>query len=318
LRQPLGEVDEHYHLSRFLAYFSPYIHGIDPPINLGKFEPKYALHSRCWHYFAPPMLSASTLLARRHFESKRAGLMWLAENGFAASQVLAVLEQVDAHYDTAEQTDETRLARFEQHLFAAFEELLGPVRDAIQSLDLSRTAAVAELQSSLCANAMNPLVELLDAVRFARIRAGRYYFYLNAPSHFEAHRQLIGEHGWTKKLTGTIFSSLRRIIGMQHDNAVDSILQLGIETTDSEFEALAFMLQLSKLKSSDPELRNAYQEAIDWYPDFYRLIERALQRVLSEEPTSISNTSPTEIGANGESQNSTAPSRSPMAGRSKP
>jgi hypothetical protein len=157
----------------------------------------------------------------------------------------------------------------------------------------------------------------LDAVRFARIRAGRYYFYLNAPSHFEARRQLVGEHGWTKKLTETIFSSLRRIIGSQHDNPLDSILQLGIEATDGELEALAYMLQLAELKSSDPELRTAYQEAIDWYSDFYRLIERVLQRALSEEPASISNPSPAEDGRNGEVPMSVSPPRSPVAGRSK-
>ena len=66
--------DERYHLSKFLAYYSPYIHGIDPPINLGRFEPKYPLHSRCWHYFAPPILSAAAILARKNFAGKRAGL----------------------------------------------------------------------------------------------------------------------------------------------------------------------------------------------------------------------------------------------------
>ncbi len=54
--RPFGYSDEYFHLSRFLSYYSPYIHGIDPGHNLGVFENKYPLHSRCWHYFAPPML----------------------------------------------------------------------------------------------------------------------------------------------------------------------------------------------------------------------------------------------------------------------
>jgi len=279
LARPLDATDEHHHLSRFLAYYSPYIHGIDPPINLGEFEPKYALHSRCWHYYAPPMLSAATLLARRHFPGKREGLLWLAENGFVAPQTLAVLEQVEAHYESAEQGDSRRLANFERYLFTAFEELLEPVRESVLLLKLPRGATRQQLQRHLEQNLADPLVELLEHLRFARIRAGRYYFYLNAPAHFSADRQLKGEQLWTHKLAVSTFASLGDYASQRGLSTAQRLQNLGVDPTWQEIEALDVMTRLATGQAVDGTLRELYAEAIEWYPDFYRLMERTFQRL---------------------------------------
>ncbi len=283
LARPLAAVDEHYHLSRFLAYYSPYIHGIDPPINLGDMEPKYALHSRCWHYYAPPMLSAATLLARRHFAGKREGLLWLAENGFATQQTLAVLKQVDAHYNTPELGDPKLQATLETFLFTAFEELLDPVCDAVQSFELPRPASKGRLKEQLAGTFPDPLVELLDHVRYAHIRAGRYFFYLNAPPHFSAARQLVSEQSWTRKLVTTISKSLQLLQDESDLPLADCVSTQGVEHTAREREALRSMKHLAELPSEVDMLRAAYAQAIEWYPDFYRPIERACQHALVSE-----------------------------------
>lgn len=280
LSRPLEALDEHYHLSRFLAYYSPYIKDIDPPINLGELEPKYALHSRCWHYYAPPMLSAATLLARRHFAGKRDGLLWLAENGFAAPQTLAVLEQVDAHYDTPERDDPQRLAKFEGYLFTAFEELLGPTLEAVKLLPIPPGASRRELQAHLSRRSADPLIELLEHVRFARIRAGRYYFYLHAPAHFSASRQLAGEQIWTRKLVLRTFSLLDGADRGEETPIVDRLQSLSVEPSRQELEAVDFMSSLAGEQAGGQALRDLYADAISWYPDFYRLIERTLQQAL--------------------------------------
>jgi hypothetical protein len=283
LDRPMTAFDEHYHLSRFLTYYSPYIHGIDPPINLGEFEPKYALHSRCWHYFAPPMLSAATLLAEKHFEGKRAGLLWLAENGFAAPQALAVLEQVDAHYDTPEQQEPRRLEQFERFLFQAFEQLLEPVRESIRCFELPAAAPRQELQAFLRSNLVDPLGELLELVRFARIRAGRYFFYLNAPAHFSATRQLQGEQLWTRKLASSTFEAVAAIRGVVPMSAVEFLTELGLALDEAELDALDFMSVLAKKQHDDPQLRKNYAEAIEKYPDYYRLLERMWELLQKQE-----------------------------------
>jgi hypothetical protein len=285
LARPLDGNDERYHLARFVSYFSPYNHGIDPPINLGVFEPKYALHSRCWHYFAPPMLSAATLLARRHFGGKRPALEWLAENGFAARQARAVLDQVNAHYDTPEQFDPRRLAMFEQFIFAAFEEVFIPLLNSMQSFEVPRPVTLQELKLHLASHLADPLVELLTQVRYARIRAGRYFFYLNAPSHFSAERQLLVEHSWTRQLFKYIFTSLRELQAKNDLSTIGCVSDLGIKLSSSELKALRSMEHLVNMESTDRALPIEYAKAIEWYPDFYLPIEHACQKLLQRERT---------------------------------
>ena len=57
--------DEAFHLKKFSMYYGPYIRGIDPPVNLGKWENKYPLHSRFMHYFSPPVQSAVSIVRTR-------------------------------------------------------------------------------------------------------------------------------------------------------------------------------------------------------------------------------------------------------------
>ena len=198
---------------RFLSYYSPYIHGIDPPINLGRFEPKYPLHSRCWHYFAPPMLSAAAILARKNFSGKRAGLAWLRDNGYVVEQVEAVFGQVEAHYETPEQTDADRLQAFEDFLFSAFEKLFPLLIESISHLDIDRSARPAELKKTLASRAYDPLTTLMENVRGARIRAARYYFLANAPDHFDAKSLVYHELPWIRRFCGPVFASLRTLLG---------------------------------------------------------------------------------------------------------
>lgn len=121
-------------------------------------------------------------------------------------------------------------------------------------------------------------------MRFARIRAGRYYFYLNAPSHFSASRQLMGEQLWTRKLAVSTFASLGGHLGQRGLSNIERLQSLGVEPSGQEIEALDVMSRLATVQAIDGTLQELYAEAIEWYPDFYRLMERTLQR-LSEATT---------------------------------
>jgi hypothetical protein len=272
--------DEHYHLSRFLHYYSPYIHGIDPPINLGRFESKYPLHSRCWHYFAPPMLSAAALLARRHFSGKRAALHWLRQNGLAVQQVEAVLQQIDAHYETPELLDAGRLAQFEDLLFSAFEQLLPLVVESIRCLEIPRSAAPAGLKKQLASIALDPLSLLLENVRYARIRAGRYYFLSNAPKHFDAARLIYHELPWIKKFCGPVFTCLRNHLGDPTLTPEQCFRRLGLVLNGVEEHAIQHTWDLASRTHDDQDVPLLFSRAIDWFPCYYRLMEGALSRVV--------------------------------------
>jgi len=274
--------DEHYHLSRFLHYYSPYIHGIDPPINLATFEPKYALHSRCWHYFAPPILSAASLLARRNFSGKWEGLTWLGENGYVARQVDAVFQQVDAHYETPEQTDADRLRVFERLLFSGFERLFPLVVESTQHLDIDRSADPARLKERLASSADDPLATLVENVRYARIRAGRYNFYVNAPDHFDVDRLFGYELSWIKRLTNPIAASLRALLGDETLSPEQCFRRLGLRIEGTERRALDHVWDLAHRDGDDAAVPALFEQAIELFPHYYRVIEQALLRILGE------------------------------------
>ena len=279
-RRPFDVLDEHYHLSRFLGYYSPYIRGIDPPINLGPFETKYPLHSRCWHYFAPPMLSAASLLARRNLPGKRRGLSWLRRAGHITAAVETVLHQVDSHYETRELADPSRLGEFEKFLFTAFAEMRDPVRESIRHLRLPATSDPEKLKKSLSAMVSDPLSSLIENVRFVRIRAGRYHFYVNAPRHFEVQELMAIELKWARRLNHGIFSSIRTILGQGGLSPAECLHRLEIDVDPVQAESMAFMADLSSRTPQDPDLRRLFQRAAACFPFYYRLLEQSLVRSL--------------------------------------
>jgi len=274
--------DEHYHLSKFLHYYSPYIHGIDPPINLGALEPKYALHSRCWHYFAPPILSAASLLARRNFSGKWEGLTWLRNNGYVARQVDAVFQQVDAHYERPERTDADRLQAFEDLLFSGFERLFPLLIGSIEHLDIDRSADPAELKRQLASSVSDPLATLVENVRYARIRAGRYDFYVNAPDHFDVDRLFHYELNWIKRLTEPIVTSLRTLLGDQTLSPEQCFGRLGLKIERTQRRALDHVWDLARRAPDDAAVAELFKQAIDLFPHYYRLIEEALSLVAAK------------------------------------
>jgi hypothetical protein len=282
--RPFTAGDEHYHLSKFLQYYSPYIHGIDPPVNLGPVEPKYALHSRCWHYFAPPMLSAAALLARKNFSGKRTALSWLREHGHAVAQVDAVFHQIDTHYETPEQTDAARLQAFEELLFAGFEELLPLAVGSIEHLDIDRLSPPAELKKKLASAAFDPLTTLAQNTCYARIRAGRYYFLANAPRHFDTHHLIYCELPWLKKLCGPVFGSLRTLLGDDALSPEQCFHRLGLVVNGEEQRAIQGVFDLANRTHDDHDVPRLFSQAIEWFPRYYRLIEGALARVAARTP----------------------------------
>ncbi len=277
--RPFGAIDEHYHLSRFLAYYSPYIHGIDPPINLGSFEPKYPLHSRCWHYFAPPMLSAASILARRNLSGKRIALEWLREHGYVVEQAEAVLYQVDRHYDTPELADEARLRKFEELLFSGFEELLELLHASVRDLDLMLPTSPDSMKKELGSIATAPLADLMEIVRFARIRAGRYYFYVNAPDHFDTGQLFIWELNWIRKLSQGVFSCVANILGNDNLSPEECLARLDIRVVGATNEAVQHVMALSRRSADDRSLGELFGGAIELFPHYYRILETTLARV---------------------------------------
>ncbi len=281
--RPFDYSDEHFHLTRFLTYYSPYIHGIDPGHNLGAFENKYPLHSRCWHYFAPPMLSAASLLARRNFPSKRKGLDWLNEHSVIGKQVDAVLEHVDAHYQTRELKNPDLLEEFEELLFTGFEQIYRPLCDSIWNLTIDLTTPLEDVKKQLASHEPEPLQMLIGYFRWARTRAGRYCFYLNAPEHFSTSGLMKDELVWARKLTKSVFDILCKVLANQTLTPQQCLSELSIKVSSIEQKAISHMFDMAAWSKGDQLLRELYRGSIELYPHYYRVLERILVQVAARE-----------------------------------
>jgi hypothetical protein len=276
--------DERYHVQRFLSYFSSYQHGIDPPINLGPFEPKYALHSRCWHYFAPPMYSAACLLARRSFVGKREALRWLGEHGFVTAEVDAVVSRVDAHYETPELHSPEAMAAFESALFEGFKSLLRPVCDAVRHMRLDCEAGVPALKRQVAAAPADPLAVLLECTRFSRIRAGRYAFYLDAPDHFDAAWLLANEMNWLKKLVLPAWQAMCMLAGERDDASVRTVLdRLNIDGTPEEIALVQHLIATCDVPVAADQVRPTFRALLPVFPVYSGLLERVLAASLAAD-----------------------------------
>ena len=108
-QRPWSRRDESFHLRKFAAFFGRYIRGIDPPVNIGRWENKYPLHSRFMHYFTPAVQAALSIVQRRGMRGKLAALRE-AKDVFPHAEVIdMVLEAVDRHYEIPEYYEEPRL-----------------------------------------------------------------------------------------------------------------------------------------------------------------------------------------------------------------
>jgi hypothetical protein len=180
-----GDKDEFFYLNKFLTYYGPYHRGIDPPINLGKYENKYPLHSRAMHYFTPPVQAAVALLEKRPLRGKLEALREakrLFPNIKVFDQIFSLLE---CHYERPELYEDPMLLTFEQELQEALTQIWGKIRPAITCVPNAEKMEAPQIKSALRQVPVSPLMALFSSSKFCRLFKGRMYFYVNAPEHFD-------------------------------------------------------------------------------------------------------------------------------------
>jgi hypothetical protein len=274
-----GERHEIYFLKRFLYYYSPYQHGIDPPINLGAYEYKYGLHSRIWHYFVPALQAALALVDRRTIRGKFDTLRGWLEHFPAEPILLKAAAMVEGHYESRELNDESALVQLECELFRFLERVMEIVKQRVTLIDMSSPTDVALYKSQLAALPTPPRVTIYDGVRFSRIRRGRYYFYLNCPAAFDAGRLIASEMKWLKGYfteplfkaygmlrTGSAKLNLDEICGEMRGGLID----------DRDEKLIRRMFALSFDAQSAGRERELITQAAQIYPDYHLILERIL------------------------------------------
>jgi hypothetical protein len=173
--------DERHHLKRFATFFGPYRRGIDPPVNLGAWENKYALHSRYMHYFAPPVQAAVSIHLRRNVAGKLEALR-LARTMFPNPQVIdQVLESTRRHYEIAGDYAEPRLTEIERTLEAYLRDVWASLAGRATLIAPAPAPAPGDdaetVRAKVAGIPADPTAEFFEGAKFGRLLEGRLRFF---------------------------------------------------------------------------------------------------------------------------------------------
>lgn len=169
--------DELFHLKKIATYFGPYQRGIDPAINIGKWENKYPLHSRYMHYFTPPVQAAVSLVVKRGVRGKLEALR-LARNIFPNHHVIdLLLNAIDRHYEIPEDYREPRLTWIERSLEAYLADMWQTVSAHVTLLRVEPDDDREAIRRKVAAIPVDPAEAFYEGVKFARLMKGRLLFY---------------------------------------------------------------------------------------------------------------------------------------------
>ncbi|MBI4023837.1 MAG: hypothetical protein HY360_02585 [Verrucomicrobia bacterium] len=170
--------DEVYHWKKIAIYYGPYNRTIDPPINLGVYENKYPLHSRLMHYLAPPVHSAVCLMRKKTTPGKLEAFR-LARDLFPCRNVMDfVLGTIARHYEVPEHLSEPGVTELDQQLADYLKGMVNVLLDSAPALDCPRDPTVKELKEAARGlKGTEPLAQLFENIKFARLMKGRLWFY---------------------------------------------------------------------------------------------------------------------------------------------
>ena len=281
------EVDEVHHLNTYLGSCVPYRREADPPINLGPDATEYRLHSRCWHYFAPPMTSVAALLRGTTPPGKRAALRWLTEDIERGDVVQQVLELVDRHYHAPDLVESDALAEFDADLHAAFGEVETVVRASLCHVDWPSDLGAADMKVRLAADRPSAAARqrLIETIRSVRFRVGRFAFYLDPPAGFDVGPLLRRECSAAERLLGLPIRIGTALLGLEDAERNPVVVieaAMGRILSRDERESLQHTWALVESPPRDPAaLRRTVERAVATWDRFYFVMETYAGRLLA-------------------------------------
>ena len=176
-QKPWDRRDELFHLRKFAGFFGPYIRGIDPPINIGRWENKYPLHSRFMHYFTPAVQSALSIVEKKGARGKLDALRQAREVFPRAEVIDMTLEAVDRHYEIPEDYEEPRLAEIERRLEEYLQAVYASLAAHVSLIGIGPADTPSLLKEKIATVPADPRERFFEGAKFSRFMKGRLLFY---------------------------------------------------------------------------------------------------------------------------------------------
>jgi hypothetical protein len=264
---PWSPRDELFHLRRFVHFWGPYQRGIDPPINIGAWENKYALHSRFLHYFTPAVQCAVSLLERRPYRGKLASLR-AARQLFPNAHVIDMaLEAVDRHYEIAKWYVEPRLTEIEMALRLYLDDTYRTFCGCLTSVDGQEDDTPEVLKRKLGSARVDSAAAFHDSAKFSRLMEGRLLFFATPIPWFDSTWLIQIELG---RIIELLFDGPFRAIGQTLwglDLTPESVLERlrGKLLTDSVCEGVLHFVEVASARGI-PAKEHARQVADSFEP----------------------------------------------------
>jgi len=177
--------DEIFHLKKFSTYYGPYLRGIDPAVNLGKWENKYPLHSRFMHYFTPPIQSAMSIVRRQGVCGKFDTLRGAREFFDNPEVIDMAIDAVERHYEIDEYYQEPKLTEIERMLEKYLRDVYAALAEYVTLIEVDATDTADELRAKVAAIPIDPAEQFYEGVKFSRFMKGRLLFYSTPISWFD-------------------------------------------------------------------------------------------------------------------------------------
>ena len=208
--KPWSQRDELFHLKKFAAYIGPYDRQIDPPINMGRFESKYPLHSRFMHYFAPPVQSAVSLIERRGVGKLDA--LRSARHLFPDPDMIElILDSLERHYETPAMYAEPLLTEIERRMEAYLGQVHAALVKHIALIRIEPQDTPAHLRAKLKTIPVDVAERFYAGVKFGRLMKGRLLFYAQNIEWFDSVPLIRIEH---RRLAVTMYDTPLRTYGL--------------------------------------------------------------------------------------------------------
>ncbi|MFH1616669.1 MAG: hypothetical protein ABIG61_16495 [Planctomycetota bacterium] len=185
-KKPWGRRDELFHLKKFAAYYGPYLRWIDPPVNMGKWENKYPLHSRFMHYFTPPVQSAVSIIRKKGIPGKLDALRQAKELFPNPDVIDMILESLEMHYENRNYYIEPKLTEIEKSLEEYLHNIWIEFSNHVTLTKPDRQDSPADVKAKISTIPVDPAEQFYEGIKFSRFMKGRLLFYATQIDWFDS------------------------------------------------------------------------------------------------------------------------------------
>jgi len=276
--------DERYHWKKIAIYYGPYNRTIDPPVNLGPYEPKYPLHSRLMHYLAPPVHAAVCLIQKQTTPGKLDAFRQALELFPRRNTMELVLELIDRHYEAEQYLSDPGMTELDNELDNYLTDVVNTLLEAGVPFDCPRNASVNQLKQAVRSlGDAGSLAALFENIKFARLMKGRLWFYGQEILWFDSLFLIRNE---LNRIRANFYETPLRLFAKlvyHEDTSAEGALELlrGDVFSDSEIEACRRFAAMAGPECPEHELKQRARQIADIFDPFLLAIDSLMETAKS-------------------------------------